>query len=70
MVLQQTFYPQAHIGDLKLHLLNAHLESTGEFASQRVEQLKLGFGKMKGSPADVTTIFAGDLNLRDKEVRK
>ncbi|XP_050714814.1 tyrosyl-DNA phosphodiesterase 2-like [Eriocheir sinensis] len=59
---------EAHIGDLKLHLYNSHLESTAEFASQRVAQLKLAFGKVKDSPAEVTTIFAGDLNLRDKEV--
>lgn len=62
--------PQAHIGDLKLHLYNSHLESTAEFASERVAQLKLAFGKVKDSPAEVTTIFAGDLNLRDKEVRE
>lgn len=70
MVMMQTVPPQAHIGDLKLNLLNTHLESTGEFARERVEQLKLSFAKMKESPPEVTTIFAGDLNLRDKEVRK
>ena len=61
---------QAHIGDLKLHLLNSHLESTAEFARERVEQLKLGFAKMKGATPGVTTLFGGDLNMRDKEVRE
>ncbi|MPC14934.1 Tyrosyl-DNA phosphodiesterase 2 [Portunus trituberculatus] len=59
---------QAHIGDLKLHLLNSHLESTAEFARERVEQLKLAFTKMKGAAPGVTTLFGGDLNMRDKEV--
>lgn len=61
---------QAHIGDMKLQLLNSHLESTAEFSKERVEQLKLAFTKMKGAPSEVTTLFGGDLNLRDKEVRK
>lgn len=59
---------EAHIGDLKLHLLNSHLESTGDFTRERVEQLKIAFAKMKSGPAATTTIFGGDLNLRDKEV--
>ncbi|KAG0714100.1 Tyrosyl-DNA phosphodiesterase 2 [Chionoecetes opilio] len=67
-VENKLFLAQAHIGDLKLHLLNSHLESTGEFAKQRVEQLRTGFTKMKDGPAGVTTLFGGDLNLRDKEV--
>lgn len=52
---------------MKLNLLNSHLESTAEFSKERTEQLKIGFGKMKSAP-DMTTIFGGDLNLRDKEV--
>uniref|UniRef100_A0A0P4W6W8 Tyrosyl-DNA phosphodiesterase 2 n=1 Tax=Scylla olivacea TaxID=85551 RepID=A0A0P4W6W8_SCYOL len=59
---------EAHIGELKLQLLNSHLESTAEFTRERVEQLKLAFTKMKGAPPGVTTLFGGDLNLRDKEV--
>ncbi|KAK4289355.1 hypothetical protein Pmani_037668 [Petrolisthes manimaculis] len=59
---------QAHIGDLKLHLMNTHLESTAEFSKQRREQLKIGFNRITSTPSGVSGIFAGDLNLRDKEL--
>ncbi|XP_071545260.1 tyrosyl-DNA phosphodiesterase 2-like isoform X2 [Panulirus ornatus] len=59
---------EAHIGDVKLNLLNTHLESTAEHSKERVEQLKIAFRNMQSSSSNVTTIFAGDLNLRDKEV--
>lgn len=59
---------QAHIGKVKLNLLNTHLESTAEFTEQRREQMKICFGKMMSASSEMTTIFGGDLNARDKEV--
>ncbi|XP_068201510.1 tyrosyl-DNA phosphodiesterase 2-like isoform X2 [Palaemon carinicauda] len=59
---------QAHIGKVKLNLLNTHLESSPEFSEQRREQMKICFGKMKSASSEVTTLFGGDLNARDKEV--
>ncbi|XP_042866505.1 tyrosyl-DNA phosphodiesterase 2-like isoform X2 [Penaeus japonicus] len=61
---------EAHIGDIKLNLLNAHLESTAEFSKQRTEQLSMAFNRMKSAANNSTMIFAGDLNLRDKEVEQ
>ncbi|XP_063588200.1 tyrosyl-DNA phosphodiesterase 2-like [Penaeus indicus] len=61
---------EAHIGEVKLNLLNAHLESTAEFSRQRTEQLSMAFSRMKSATNNSTTIFAGDLNLRDKEVEQ
>ncbi|KAK7086708.1 Tyrosyl-DNA phosphodiesterase 2 [Halocaridina rubra] len=59
---------QAHIGKVKLNLLNSHLESTKDFATQRKEQLKICFNKMKIANSSHTTLFGGDLNARDSEV--
>nr|XP_027207911.1 tyrosyl-DNA phosphodiesterase 2-like [Penaeus vannamei] len=61
---------EAHIGEVKLNLLNAHLESTAEFSRQRTEQLSMAFSRMKSAANNSSTIFAGDLNLRDKEVEQ
>ncbi|GBO35294.1 Tyrosyl-DNA phosphodiesterase 2, partial [Araneus ventricosus] len=49
-------------------LFNSHLESTVEGADERKVQLKQMFKEVLACPADTTAIFAGDLNLRDKEV--
>nr|CAD7569763.1 unnamed protein product [Timema californicum] len=57
----------AHIGPLKLQLLNTHLESTIDHAEERVKQLNECFKVTLEAPEDTTVIFAGDLNLRDKE---
>lgn len=60
---------EAHIGDIKLNLLNTHLESTAEFAEERMEQLKVAFKYLTAKKMSRTTsILAGDLNIRDKEV--
>lgn len=59
---------QAHIGPLKLSLLNAHLESTADFGAERVKQFQKCLKEIDAIPRSRTVIFAGDLNLRDKEV--
>lgn len=60
---------QAHMGDLKLCLLNSHLESTAEHSAERMNQLKVCFKEMNETERNVNVIFGGDLNMRDKEVR-
>lgn len=59
---------QAHIGPLKLSLFNSHLESTAEFAAERVRQFQRCLKEVESVPGNITVIFGGDLNLRDKEV--
>lgn len=59
---------KAHIGELKLQLINTHLESTAEHSSERIRQLKTVFENIAQIPENQTVIFAGDLNLRDKEL--
>lgn len=49
-------------------VLNAHLESTKDYAMQRIEQLKQCFNHML-EQNEVLVFFGGDLNLRDTEVR-
>lgn len=56
------------MGATKLKLLNSHLESTGDFAEERMEQLRISFHEMTKTDEKVNVIFGGDLNLRDKEV--
>ena len=63
-----SFVFQAHIGPLKLTLLNTHLESTKQHADTRQEQLKDCFSRLRAASPDRVAIFAGDLNLRDHEV--
>ena len=63
---------------LKVHLnyadkvdicvLNTHLESTVEYAKQRIEQLRKCFKEITDQEKNTLVIFGGDLNLRDKEV--
>lgn len=52
----------------KIFWLNTHLESTAEFTEQRTTQLKKCFRNMAKIPSEISVIFAGDLNLRDKEL--
>lgn len=59
---------QAHLGPLKLTVLNTHLESTKEHAATRQEQLRTCFSHMKAVDADRVPLLAGDLNLRDSDV--
>jgi tyrosyl-DNA phosphodiesterase 2 len=49
--------------------VNTHLESTSEHASERIKQLKDSFKTVQDFPEDYTVLLAGDMNLRDKEVR-
>jgi tyrosyl-DNA phosphodiesterase 2 len=55
---------------LKLQLVNTHLESTADHATERIKQLKDSFKTVQDFPEDYTVLLAGDMNLRDKEVRK
>lgn len=61
---------EAKINDKKLLLINTHLESTKDFAEVRMRQLSMAFDHIKQSDPSTTVIFAGDLNIRDKEVDK
>ncbi|PSN48789.1 Tyrosyl-DNA phosphodiesterase 2 [Blattella germanica] len=59
---------EAHIGKLQLQLINTHLESTKDHASERIKQLKDCFKLAQDFPEGKTVLLAGDLNLRDKEL--
>ena len=48
--------------------MNSHLESTGEHAEERMNQLRISFDELRGTDESVNVIFGGDLNMRDKEV--
>lgn len=61
---------EAKINDKKLLLINTHLESTKDYAEERMSQLSTAFDHIKKSDPSTTVIFAGDLNIRDKEVDK
>ncbi|KAM9308309.1 tyrosyl-DNA phosphodiesterase 2 [Gastrophryne carolinensis] len=50
-------------------LMTSHLESTKEFANERMKQLKIVLQKMSEVPPSTSVIFGGDTNLRDKEVQ-
>ena len=54
--------------DVAFTFLTSHLESTKDYSDERKRQLSLAFKEMLKEEADRTVIFAGDLNLRDKEV--
>ena len=56
------------MGPLKLKLLNTHMESTGEFAEERMNQLGISFKELNETDNSVNVIMGGDLNMRDKEV--
>ncbi|XP_026275618.1 tyrosyl-DNA phosphodiesterase 2-like isoform X2 [Frankliniella occidentalis] len=59
---------EAHIGPLKLTLLNTHLESTADHAAERVNQLNKSLKEVTDAAKNRVVIFGGDLNLRDKEL--
>jgi len=59
---------QAHCGSVVMDLLNTHLESTKDHATERKKQLEQCFSLMSKRPTDRSVIFGGDLNLRDPEV--
>lgn len=56
------------MGPLKLKLLNTHMESTGEHAEERMNQLRISFEELSETDSSVNVIMGGDLNMRDKEV--
>lgn len=56
------------MGSLQVTLFNTHLESTADFTAERVRQLQFCLNKVAAVANNRTVIFAGDLNLRDKEV--
>ncbi|KAG8224088.1 hypothetical protein J437_LFUL001782 [Ladona fulva] len=60
---------KASIGEIKLELVNTHLETGRENSEERINQLRAAFSYIKSNSMDRTAIFAGDLNLRDKEVQ-
>ena len=53
---------------MKLALLNTHLESTADYAQERMRQLNIIFNRMNNIEDSRNVIIAGDFNLRDKEV--
>ncbi len=59
---------ECHVGKTKLRLLNTHLESTADHASERLNQLTKAFRKVAKASDEETVIFGGDLNLRDTEL--
>ncbi|XP_057370776.1 tyrosyl-DNA phosphodiesterase 2-like [Daphnia carinata] len=59
---------EAHMGTLKLKLLNTHMESTGEFAAERMNQLNISFREISETDKSVNVVMGGDLNMRDKEL--
>nr|XP_033790747.1 tyrosyl-DNA phosphodiesterase 2 isoform X2 [Geotrypetes seraphini] len=61
---------QVNISGNNVCLMTSHLESTKEHSKERLNQLKLVLEKMQAVPESTTVIFAGDTNLRDKEVTK
>lgn len=52
----------------KMHLMTSHLESTKDYGTVRKEQLKKCLSYMRKKEPDRTTVFGGDLNLRDNEL--
>ena len=44
------------------------MESTGEFAEERMNQLGISFKELNETDNSVNVIMGGDLNMRDKEV--
>lgn len=49
-------------------VMTSHLESTAEFARERMEQLKLCFKHVQEQDDNCVVFFGGDLNLRNTEV--
>lgn len=59
---------KVNIGGCNILLMNSHLESTVEHSQERKKQLKKAFNIIGECSSDLNVIFAGDLNLRDKEL--
>ncbi len=50
--------------------MTAHLESTKDYAIQRIAQLKKCFAHLQEQDEKSVCFFGGDLNIRDSEVNK
>ncbi|TRY64053.1 hypothetical protein TCAL_00334 [Tigriopus californicus] len=62
-----------HIGQAKLCIMTTHLESTREFAQERINQLSRCFREVQAvcqKDPSRTVILGGDLNLRDPELEQ
>ncbi|XP_069705027.1 tyrosyl-DNA phosphodiesterase 2-like [Periplaneta americana] len=68
LMMRNLLTVEAHIGPMKLQLVNTHLESTKDHATERIKQLKDAFQVTQDFPEDYTVLLAGDMNLRDKEL--
>jgi tyrosyl-DNA phosphodiesterase 2 len=53
---------------VKLSVMTSHLESTADFAKERIEQLRKCLNYMIMQEKDMIVLFGGDLNLRDSEL--
>lgn len=60
----------ATLGTTPLCLINAHLESSVEASEERKWQLQSVIKDVINLPDTHTVLFAGDLNLRDKELKE
>lgn len=61
---------EASVGNVKLRLLNTHLESMKEHSDIRKAQLKDCFDQLREwDDGEAVIIFGGDLNIRDDEVK-
>ncbi|NWU41890.1 TYDP2 phosphodiesterase, partial [Hylia prasina] len=58
------------ISGIELCLMTSHLESTKNHSKERIKQLQIVLNKMQKESESTTVIFAGDTNLRDREVTK
>ena len=63
-------YCQVQFGEITIHLLSSHLESTLEVAPERKRQLREALAQMSAmkEKGDIC-IFGGDLNVNDEEVQ-
>ncbi|XP_059481838.1 tyrosyl-DNA phosphodiesterase 2-like [Neocloeon triangulifer] len=59
---------EVEVANIKMWLLNTHLESTAQYKKARVDQLKQVFNDMSEKSRTHHVLFAGDLNLRDTEL--
>lgn len=68
MMIRNILHVKVRVGDVTLHLVNTHLESTKSSKAVRVKQLAACFKLSEPVSAEEPIIIAGDLNLRDQEV--
>ncbi|XP_065904770.1 tyrosyl-DNA phosphodiesterase 2-like [Dysidea avara] len=69
-MLRHLLHCQVKFHGLQLHLFSSHLESTSKEGPERKRQLHEAFNQMATLRSEgEISIFGGDLNLRDKEVK-